>query len=45
MTSNTNADRYRTVEYQKGGKTVTVFQDTRNHRAWIESTLTVPVTP
>jgi hypothetical protein len=39
----TDRDRYRYVQYDDGGGTVYVLQDTENHRAWIQSTLSVAV--
>ena len=38
-------DRYRYIQYEDNGGTVTVIQDTENHHAWIQSTLHVPVEP
>jgi hypothetical protein len=36
-------DRYRYIQYNDDGGTVTVIQDTENHHAWIQSTLHVAV--
>lgn len=36
-------DRYRYVEYDTDGSTVSIIQDSENQRAWIQSTLSVDV--
>lgn len=44
--TDTNAqhtDRYRYVEYESDGTSVSVIQDTENQRAWIQSTVNVAV--
>lgn len=50
MSMNTNpesecTDRYRYIQYNDDGGTVTVIQDTENHHAWIQSTQHVAVEP
>ena len=39
-----SSSRYRTIEFEDDdADTITIVQDTENDRAWIQSTLAVPV--
>ena len=38
-----DSSRYRCIEFEDDADTITIVQDTENDRAWVQSTLAMPI--